>query len=78
MKKQPDLAITMSVDQLIAALEEVGLQWDIGHTGGNIEARVWDWPSVIGRFRSNDVIDLGDMLWKACEDAGLTKEVNRP
>ena len=72
MSNQLNLKITMSADQIIFVLEGAGLQWDIGHTGGNLEARVWDWPNVIGRYRPTELIPIGDMLWKACENANLT------
>jgi hypothetical protein len=42
---------TPTVDDIIADLESRGLGWSLDHTGTLIEARVWDWPTVIARYR---------------------------
>lgn len=52
-------------DVLIADLEARGLGWSLDHTGNLIEARVWDWPHVIGRYRPATVEPLEKMLCEA-------------
>ena len=59
------------VDCLIKRLEDLGLGWSLDHTSRLIEARVWDWPDVIGRYRPNSVEPLAKMLLMAMIDAGL-------
>jgi len=59
------------IDELIAVLENKGLGWTIDHERGLIEARVWDWPHVTGRYRPNRVEPLADMLAAAMREAGL-------
>lgn len=51
-----------SADELIQWLELRGFGWSLDHTGHMIEARVWDWPNVIGRHRPSKVEPLADML----------------
>jgi hypothetical protein len=51
-----------SADGLICWLEKRGYGWSLDHTGRMIEARIWDWPVVIGRYRPNAVEPLADML----------------
>ncbi len=60
-------------DDLIQILESRGLGWSLDHTGNLIEARVWDWPNVIGRYRPNTVIPLAEMLAKAMYEVDWTK-----
>jgi len=60
-----------TADELVARLEELGLDWDLGHNRRLIEARVWRWPDVIGRYRPSAVEPLADMLMKAMDDAGI-------
>jgi hypothetical protein len=60
-----------TLDCLITHLEREGFNWDVGHTGGLIEARVWDWPNVIGRYRPNQVEPVYGMLFQACIAAGV-------
>jgi hypothetical protein len=52
----------VSADDLICLLEKRGYGWSLGHTGRMIEARIWDWPNIIGRYRPNSVEPLADML----------------
>lgn len=54
-----------TVDALIADLESRGLGWSLDNTGRLIEARVWDWPYVIGRYRPNATEPLAKMLAEA-------------
>ena len=61
------------VDRLIGELEDRGLGWSLDNTGRLIEARVWDWPSVIGRYRPNTVEPLHEMLAKAMMQVEWTK-----
>jgi len=40
----------MTLDELIADIESRGLGWDVGQSSPMFyEARIWDWPYVIGR-----------------------------
>jgi hypothetical protein len=52
----------LTADQIIVALETHGLGWSLDHTGINIEARIWEWPYVVGRYHPNAVAPLADML----------------
>lgn len=51
-----------SADELIQWLEQRGYGWSLDHTGHMIEARVWEWPNVVGRHRPAKVEPLADML----------------
>ena len=51
-----------SADGLICWLEKRGYGWSLDHTGNLIEARIWQWPNVVGRYRPNTVEPLADML----------------
>ena len=62
-----------TVDDLIAAIESRGLGWSLDSTGGIIEARVWDWPGVIGRYRTNTTEPLFKMLAEAMYQVDWTK-----
>ncbi len=64
---------TPTVDDIIANLELRGLGWSLDHTGRLIEARVWDWPHVIGRYRPHTVEPLAKMLATACFELDWTK-----
>jgi len=44
----------MTLDELIADIELRGLGWDVGQSSPMFyEARIWDWPYVIGRHNHN-------------------------
>lgn len=60
-------AMLSDADEIIAVLEERGCGWSLDHAGGLIEARIWNWPYVIGRYRPAKVEPLAEMLWKAME-----------
>lgn len=62
-----------TVDALIADLESRGLGWSLDNTGRLIEARVWDWPYVIGRYRPNATEPLAKMLSKAMHQVDYTR-----
>lgn len=51
-----------SADELIQWLEARGFGWSLDHTGNLIEARVWDWPFVVGSYLPAKVEPLADML----------------
>ena len=68
------LGLNATADELIAGLEEAGLGWSLDHTGRLIEARVWDWPDVIGRYRPNAVEPLATMLRGAISDAAINAQ----
>lgn len=51
-----------TADQLIGWLESRNYGWSLDHTGRMIEARIWDWPNVIGRYRPATVEPLANML----------------
>ena len=53
------------IDLLIQELEAHGLSWDIGHLPHIVEARVWKWPHVIGRYRVDKIEPAATMLAKA-------------
>jgi hypothetical protein len=61
-----------TVDDIIADLESRGLGWSLDNTGRLIEARVWDWPHVIGRYRPHTTEPLAKMLAAACYDVDWT------
>lgn len=63
----------VSVDDLIKDLESRGLGWSLDNTGRLIEARVWDWPYVIGRYRPYNVEPLAKMLSEAMYQVDWTK-----
>ena len=67
----PRKAVT--ADDIIADIESRGLGWSIGHTGGLLGARVWDWGTAIGRYRPDTVEPLAKMLAAACYDVDWTK-----
>ena len=58
-----------SADEIISTLEKHHLGWSLDHTGHLIEARVWVWPTVVGRYRPARVEPLADMLKAAIRDA---------
>ena len=62
-----------TVDALIADLESRGLGWSLDNTGRLIEARVWDWPYVIGRYRPNATEPLAKMLAEAMYQVDWTR-----
>jgi len=62
-----------TVDEYIEILESRGLGWSLDHTGHLIEARVWDWPYVVGRYRPTETIPLAQMLAKAMYEVDWTK-----
>lgn len=56
------------VDEIITMLESKELGWSLDHTGGLIEARIWQWPHVVGRYRPHTVEPLAVMLQRAVDD----------
>jgi len=58
-------------DSIIADLESRGLGWSLDHTGHLIEARIWKWPSVIGRYRPESTEPLAQMLERALAEVDL-------
>jgi hypothetical protein len=69
---------TPTADDIIADLESRGLGWSLDHIGQLIEARVWDWPNVIGRYRPHTVEPLAKMLAAAAFDVDWTKYPVKP
>jgi hypothetical protein len=55
-------------DAIIADLEAKGLGWDVGNYGRLIEARIWQFPDVLGRYRPATVEPLAAMLRVAIAD----------
>ncbi len=64
---------TPTADDIIADLESRGLGWSLDNTGRLIEARVWDWPYPIGRYRPDKLEPLAKMLAAALAQVDLTK-----
>ena len=64
-KKAKKIKSVAAIDHLIADLESRGLGWTLDHTGCILEARVWDWPNVIGRYRPDKIESLSKMLANA-------------
>ena len=62
-----------SADEIIQDLESRGLGWSLDHTGNLIEARIWKWPNVIGRYRPNTVEPLAQMLGIALQQVDLNQ-----
>ena len=60
-----------NLDLLAEQLEKEGLDWDVGFTGRHREARVWEWPNVVGRSQSEEYVPASKMLVKACDAAGI-------
>jgi len=58
----------LEFDVIIAELEVKGLGWDVGNAGRLIEARIWQWPNVVGRYRPATVEPLAVMLRGAIAD----------
>jgi hypothetical protein len=69
---------TKHPDEIIADLESRGLGWSLDHNGRLIECRIWDWPTVIGRYRPNKVEPLADMLNAAIAEVDLSKYQVKP
>ena len=65
---------TPTVDDLIAVLESHGLGWSLDHTGRMIEARVWRWPAVVGRYRPEKVEPLAQLLARAMFEVDWLKD----
>ena len=58
-----------SLEDLIDYIESEGWGWDVGVLSGyGYEARIWDWPNVIGRFRSDKRLTVRQMIENAIED----------
>lgn len=52
-----------SADELIQWLEARGYGWSLDRISERlIEARIWEWPIVVGRHRPAKVEPLADML----------------
>lgn len=72
--------VPVTADAILAKLEAIGLGWSLDHCGCLIEARIWNWPAVIGRYRPAKTEPLVDMLMAALKQGGveldppLTKE----
>lgn len=54
-----------SADELVKWLEARDFGWSLDRTARLIEARVWDWPNVVGRYRPSKIEPLADMLREA-------------
>ena len=63
----PAIAPDLTLDEVIAVLEAHGFGWSLDHHGGLIEARVWDWPYCVGRYRPATVEPLAQMLHRAIQ-----------
>jgi hypothetical protein len=65
-----------TADELCRELESRGLGWSLDNNGRLIEARVWDWPYVVGRYRPNQVEPLAQMLAEAMSQVDWSKYPN--
>lgn len=65
LRDHPAMRQDVDAESLVVAIESLGLGWDVGHAGPLIEARIWDWPYVIGRYRPTSVEPLAAMLREA-------------
>lgn len=63
--------VPVTADAIIAKLEAAGLDWSLDHCGCLIEARIWRWPDVIGRYRPAKTEPLADMLMAALKQGGI-------
>ena len=63
----------VTADDIIADLESRGLYWSLDCIPNMIEARIWDWPHVIGRYRPAKTEPLAKMLAAACYEVDWTK-----
>jgi hypothetical protein len=63
------MKVNAGADELVSGLEGLNLGWSLDSTGRLIEARVWNWPYVIGRYRPDSVEPLAMMLRGAISDA---------
>ena len=63
--------VPVTADAIIAKLEAAGLGWSLDHCGCLIEARIWRWPDVIGRYRPTKVEPLAVMLLEALKQGGI-------
>lgn len=71
MSADPPLS-EMSADELIQWLEARGFGWSLDHTGHMIEARIWEWPNVVARYRPAKAEPLARMIRAAM--LGMTEE----
>lgn len=62
-----------SADYLLIELEERGLGWSLDSTGRVIEARIWKWPEVIGRYRPDKLEPLSYMISQAMNGIDWTE-----
>lgn len=63
--------VPVTADAIIAKLEAIGLGWSLDNCGTLIEARIWRWPEVIGRYRPAKTEPLATMLLEALKQGGL-------
>ena len=68
MSKKKKTYKPWTADQIIESLEASGLGWSLDHCGTLIEARIWKWPHVVGRYRPEQVEPLAKMLGEAIND----------
>ena len=67
------MAENPSADEIIQDLEARGLGWSLDHAGNLIEARIWNWPYVVGRYRPHTVEPLAKMLATALQQVDLSQ-----
>lgn len=66
----PTIPKDLTADEIIQVLEGAGYGWSLDHTGHMVEARIWNWPWVVGRYRPGQVEPLADMLRAAISNIG--------
>lgn len=57
------------LDALTECIQARGWVWDVGVLRGGYEARIWDWPHLLGRARSDTKVAMYDLLMEAMQEA---------
>lgn len=70
----PAIPTDLTADEIIQVLEQLGYGWSLDHTGHMVEARIWNWPYVVGRYRPGQVEPLAGMLRSAIATIGTIRK----
>lgn len=66
-----------SADELVQWLEVRGFGWSLSNTERLIEARVWEWPTAIGKYLPSKTESLADMM-RAAMRTMTVEQLSRP